>query len=486
MIPLFANNPMRFFFLIIAFLLPQGASALVVPAFPQANSHYIKELFEAVKIDLAGKTSPGAGTCTALQKELSRAEAAAQLRAIFVDRSAAATEPISDLSRSACYLFDIRAMEHALALLIRSSVTSAEACDSAASEHYRAAAALLHEKLRQVRAFGLDPRVQVPITGTGMNAPPPTATSAAANVLCPYDSDYAPTGISHLGCQEILLSTFATLAPFPPVFAQELSLLQKIVVQIQGSGGGGLTGALPLFRGTIQKLNMNADAFVKGLTASRFLSPPRFMVLTLLPFVAGNVGESGCFGWPADAGGVVTGSDITRQNTFSDIHTRELTEALAFIKLREEPQWKEYERSLEQDIGVESGILGFTLPAENLSDINREHIARESHLILALRDPQIRMANLANNLHARTRAFTSQAVGLTGSPSGLPPLRDFARRFSTFLSGMCTNRGCTQTLLRAIELSLRDECFPHFRSALFFMSNPTAGTLKPCKALYTD
>ena len=482
-----ATKPMRLLLLILfGLLLPQSALALPSPPLPQANSTYVQEVLDTLAADLALKTSPGPGSCTALQSELSRATAAARLRSLFVDREAAATEPLRDFARSACYAIDLRAMEHVLALLIHLSVQSAEQCDGSASEHYFTSATDLYEKLRQVRAFGLNPHVQVPITGTGASSPPLTATSASDDALCPYDSDFAAIGIGSLGCHEILYSTFASILPIPTVFIDELSLMEDIVVLLQGSGGGGLSGALPLYRSSLQKLDANASAFVQGVTSSRFLGPLQFLTPTLSPFVAGNVGESGCFGWPADAGGVVTGLDIAHQNAFPGVFTQELAEAFTFLRLREEPQWREYEQNLAQNIATEGGALGYTLPVENLSEINREHIARESHLILAIRDPQIRMANLANTLHSRTRAFTAQAVGLTGLPAGTPPLRDFAKRFAEFLMGMCTNRGCSQTLLRAVELSVRDECFPHFRSALFFAANPSAGTLRSCRAAYVD
>ena len=476
---------MRIAFLLIGFLfLPQNALALDAPAMPLANSPYVLEVFDLITTNLTGAPAGTPASCAQFQKTVARKESAERLRALFQDRIALSVEPTVDLSRTGCFVFDIQAMEHVLSDLIKKTMEKAGECNGDAEERYFDQAAYLWKEIQNVRRGGLNPRLR---TGEGPEVPPLTATSASDDAICPYDSDYAPVSLAQLGCQEILLSTFMTLGPFPSVSQDELSLGESILLHLQGSGGGGLSGALPLYRGSLSKIWQNAAAFVAGVTTARFPGPLKLFEPILTPFIAGNVGESGCYGWPANAGGVVTGEGITHQNAFPDILTRDLTDAFQFLKAREEPMWIEYIHSLRQEPGSPDGEpTDEVLSLDDLQEINREHILRESQLILGLRDPQARMANLANDLHQHTRAFTSQAVGLTGTPSGMPPLRDFAKRFSEFLMGMCTNRGCLHTLVRSVELSLRDECFPHFRSALFFAANPTAATLQPCRAKYAE
>lgn len=484
---------MRFLFFLFGLSIPiASAFALEVPPMPIAQSPYIQEVFNVITTSLTNATGGTPATCTPFEKDLARKDAATEIRLLFADPIGAAKEPARDLDRTACYAYDLQAMERVLAQLIAKTIESAGHCDGNAQEAYRTATVFLWQRMRDVRQFGLAPMVQVPVTGTGSKNIPLIATSASDDALCPYDSRYAPTGFSGLGCDSSYLTAFAPLAPVPTVLLAETSLLQSILTRISGAGGGGLTGELSLYRNALAKVSIDAAAFVKGIAiTSTNGRPPRTFTLLLEPiltsFVASNVGESGCYGWPANAGGVVSGKNITLQNEFPGVLTRELAEAFEFLRMREEPKWQEYLQSLQSEIGkTDGGAIGFTFPAENLGDINREHLARESHLILSIRDPQIRMANLANDLHNRTRVFTAQAVNLTGGPATTPPLREFVQRFTTFLSGMCSNRGCGKTLLRAFELSFREECFSQFRSALFFQMNPTARTLLPCRAKFAD
>src|SRR3989344_4672169 len=156
---------MRIAFLLIGFLfLPQNALALDAPAMPLANSPYV---LEAV-----------------------------------------------DLSRTGCFVFDIQAMEHVLSDLIKKTMEKAGECNGDAEERYFDQAAYLWKEIQNVRRGGLNPRLR---TGEGPEVPPLTATSASDDAICPYDSDYAPVSLAQLGCQEILLSTFMTLGPFPSV-----------------------------------------------------------------------------------------------------------------------------------------------------------------------------------------------------------------------------------------------------------------------------
>ncbi len=477
---------MRFMFLIFGFLLATPAYALDVPAMSPVNSPYIQEVFNVITTNLSSAAAGTPATCTAIEKAVQKENSIASLRSLFSVPNS--TEPARDLSRTACFAHDLTVMERVLAELVNLTITSAADCNGDAEGRYRSQAIFLWEKIQQVRSYGLDLRVQVPITGTGSDTVPLLATSASDDALCPYNSEYAPTGIAGLGCQEVLLSTYATLSSVPATFLRETALFDSIVRRLHGVGGGGLTGELSLYRGALTKIWKDAEAFVTAVSATWMPRPLQLFEPVLLPFIASNMGESGCFGWPADGGGVVTGNDISLQTSFPGVLTHELEDAFTFLRMREEPKWREYLQDLQQKIDeTEGGDIGYTFPAEGLNDINREHVARESRLILTIRDPQSRMANLANNLHASTRAFVAQAVNLTGSSGGdLPPLREFVGRFTAFLSGMCANRGCNQTLLRAYELSLRDECFPHFRMSLFFQMNPSASTLSPCRAQYAE
>lgn len=483
---------MRFLLLLIGLVIPAAsASALTVPPLPPAQSPYIQEVFDAITDSLTAATGGTPAACTPFEKDLARKEAAADFRSLFLDPLGGSKEPARDLLRTVCYAFDLQAMERALAALIAQTITSAGNCDGQSQEAYRTATVFLWQKIRDVRAYGLSPTVQAPVTGTGAKNPPLIATSTSDDALCPYDSRYAPVGFAGLGCNSAF---FPVSAPgiASPVLIAELSLLERILARTSNVFGGGLADELSLYRYALSKISGDAAAFVNGISLSSTNGrPPRALTLLFEPvltsFVASNVGESGCYGWPSSAGGVVSGKDLALRNEFPGVLTRELAEAFEFLRMREDPKWQEYLQSLQSEIArTDGGGIGFTFPAENLGDINREHVVMESHLILSIRDPQIRMANLANDLHDRTRAFTSQAVNLTGTPAGTPPLREFVQRFTTFLSGMCSNRGCGKTLLRAFELSLREECFSQFRSALFFSINPAASTLPACRAKFAD
>ena len=483
---------MRFFLLLIGLTLPiASAEALAVPPMPPTQSPYIQEVFDAITDSLTAATGGTPAACTPFEKDLARKEAAANIRLLFADPLGGSKEPARDLDRTACYAHDLQTMEGVLASLIAETIKSAGMCNGSASESYRTATVFLWQKIRDVRQYGLSPTAQAPVIGTGATHPPLLATSASDDGLCPYNSRYAPTGFAGLGCNSAFFPVTAPLA-VPSVLREEIALLERISTRISNLFGGGLADELSLYRSAFSKISGDAAAFVNGISLSSTNGrPPRVLTLLFEPvltsFVASNVGESGCYGWPSSAGGVVSGKDLALRNEFPGVLTRELAEAFEFLRMREDPKWQEYLQSLQLEIArTDGGGIGYTFPAENLGDINREHVAMESHLILSIRDPQIRMANLANDLHDRTRAFTAQAVNLTGSPVGTPPLREFVQRFTTFLSGMCSNRGCGKTLLRAFELSFRDECFSQFRSALFFSISPTAGTLPACRAKFAD
>lgn len=475
---------MRILFIILGLTLTtQTAHALVPPSAPAVNSLYIEEVFSDISNRLINTTSSGPAQGTDYDKRIAKAAAAARLRTLFIDLPGGAIEPGRDINRTACFVHDIRAMEEALVQLIDGVISQAENLDSEASEAYFSEVSFLWEKIRQVREYALDPNVQVPIVpGTGTGSAPWGATPSDDDALCPYASDFAPLGIDELGCTHQRFTFYDT----NPVFTEDANLFQQILLKL-GSDTTGISQKLLLYRNKLKGIWSHADTFVKNLHQASAPSPLN-ITETFTLFNAFNAGEQGCKGWPSEIfGETVSGEDITLQNYFPSVFSRELADAFEFLKVREGPAYREYVRDLNQRIEQGgSGYAGYTFSLGGLDDINREHVTRESHLILSMRDPQVRMENLANDLHLHTREFTSQAVSLEGQNVELPPLRKFVRRFADFLSKMCENRGCGRTILRALELSLTDDCYSSFRSAIYFKNNPSEATLPICKAKYVD
>ncbi len=475
---------MRTVFVLIGLLLiPQTASALVPPLAPAVNSPYIQEVFSEISDRLMNATSSGPAQGTDFDKKMNKAMYASRLRTLFVDLPGGVIEPSRDINRTACFVHDIRAMEEVLAQLIDGVIAKAEDLDYEAAEAYFNEASYLWEKIRQVREYALDPTVQVPvIPGTGTGVVPRYATPSDDDALCAYYSDFAPLGRGGLGCNAQRFTFYDT----NPVFTDEATLFQKILLKL-GSDTSGLAQRLLLYRNELKGIWDHADTFVRNLHQASAPHPLNIFE-HFSTFTAVNAGESGCKGWPSDVSSQkVTGEDITLQNYFPSVYSRSLADAFEFLKVREGPAYREYVRDLNRRIEEgDGGIVGYTLSSENLEDINREHVTRESHLIMALRDPQVKMENLANDLHLRTRDFASQAVSLEGQKVKLPPLRKFIRHFTTFLTWMCENRGCEKTILRAFELSLTDDCYTSFRSAIYFKNNPSEATLPACKAKFVD
>ena len=105
--------------------------------------------------------------------------------------------------------------------------------------------------------------------------------------------------------------------------------------------------------------------------------------------------------------------------------------------------------------------------------------------VATVRDPQRRMHNLSQYLHTQSRAFAGLATRVDPF-SDLPPLRQFAKDYATFLSRMCQTRGCLPTLLRTVELTEREGCFATFLLDQFFSDDPNASTLPACRAVFTE
>lgn len=478
---------LRLIFVLIGLTLTsQTVFAIVPPAAPEVNSPYVQELFGKISDRLVNASSAGPSNGSDYEKKMNKVAAAARLRSLFVDLPGGVIEPGRDINRTACFVHDIRAMEEVLAQLIDGVIASAENLDYESEELYFNEVAYLWEKIRQVREFALDPTVQIPVKpGTGTGSVPRFATPSDDDALCPYTSDFAPLGIDELGCTPKRFTFYDT----NPVLTEDANLFQQILLKL-GSDTTGISQKLLLYRNALKGIWSHADAFVKNLHPPS--APAALNIIEgFTLFNAFNEGESGCRGWPSDAldafGDPVSGENITLQNYFPSILSRELADAFEFLKVREGPAYREYVRDLNQRIEQSGGgYAGYTFSLGGLDDINREHVTRESHLILSIRDPQVRMENLANDLHLRTREFASQAVSLEGQNVKLPPLRKFIMGFTEFLSRMCENRGCTRTILRSLELSLTDDCYNSFRSAIYFKNNPSEATLPVCKARYVD
>jgi len=126
----------------------------------------------------------------------------------------------------------------------------------------------------------------------------------------------------------------------------------------------------------------HADTFVKNLHLASAPAPLN-IVENFRLFNAFNAGEQGCKGWPSEIfGETVSGEDITLQNYFPSVYSRELADAFEFLRVREEPQYREYVRDLNRRIEESGGgVAGYTLSSENLEDI-QEAITKADNVTL--------------------------------------------------------------------------------------------------------
>jgi len=467
---------MRILLFLIGFVLfaPMAEAALPVPETPFTISAYPQEVFAHVDNYLS---QASVGAATACSGEESAAAAADSLRDILLDLEGSVIEAQRDIKRTACYRHDIVAMEKYLRALIDWVISSAEECQGEMQSHYESMVVYVWNRLLNLRQFGLDPTVQAPAYGEEE----PTIGTGPSLHLCPYDSVYASPSFGGVGCRGIVASTITSV---------EINLLESIIARLGAIG----TVQLPGLRMQLMRIWVGAEEFVSGVSRRRFLEPSvfgRFEPDLTSGVPVPTAGEAGCLGWPANTPArIVTGEDIPLQNYFPFVLTNEMADTLAYLEVRDDPRWSEYERALQKDLEKdEGGALTFIAQGEGLRKTNRDHLDLESFSILSIRDAQLRVNDLANTLHASTRSFVRQAVILPDDSDPLPsptPLRTFARRYAMFLSRMCVNKGCENTLLRTIELSLRDECFSSFLMGAFFQANPSASTLPACRALYVD
>ena len=466
---------MRILLFLIGFTLSvPTAAALSAPKAPFTISAYPQEVFAHVENTLSGFTSSGEGSCI---PEEAKAAVADSLRDILLDLRGSVIEAQRDIKRTACYTNDIVAMEKYLRVLIDSTLSSAQSCDGEAQGQYKLMVNYVWNRLQNLRQFGLDPTTQAPAYGE----PGPNTGTGLSTYLCPYESVYASPGLGGVGCSGIVAST---------IVSKEITLLENIIARLGVIG----TVQLPALRTQLVRIWTGTEKFVSRMGRTRFLEPGVF--LDFEPDLTSGVpvptaGEAGCLSWPTGTvAGIVTGEGIPLQSYFPFVLTSEMADTLEFLEVRDDPRWFEYERALEKDIEDEKiSALTYITQGGPLRDTNRDHMELESFSILSIRDAQLRMNDLANMLHASTRSFVKQAIVLPDDPDPLSnpiPLRIFAWKYANFLSRMCVNKGCQKTLLRTIELSLRDECFSSFLMGAFFQANPSASTLPACRALYVD
>jgi hypothetical protein len=470
---------MRFFFILAGIVLfTSEAHALSAPPRSTTLSKYVEGIFDHVETALSTAPSgPGGAPCDAVKSE---AEAARKMRAIFLGIDETVTEAGKDIERTACFRADAEALERYVRALFELALQKSQTCDTAGQDAYEKQAQYVWARLWNLRRLGLDPRAQAPLDMGKEREIPIGASPTDDNLLCPYNSIYALPTLTFAppgpGCRDSGVPSTASAA-----LQREASTLKSILEKSASLGG-----SLTLLEGTIVRILSDAADFVGGLTMMRPLSPPLLptpLVLPSTPFA--NTDEAGCFGWPSEMGGVVSGENVSLENEFPFVLTTDLAEVFAYLREHQREPWFEYLTSLDRASGS-GGALGQALFRSSLRALNQYHLQPESFSILTIRNTQKRLEESANILHEGTLRFARLATLLPGDPvlpEG-PPLRAFARSYATFLSRMCINRGCQTTLSRAIELSLRDECFSSFLMHIFFQANPSASTLPACKALY--
>jgi hypothetical protein len=477
---LFANNILKKLLFITGLLLiAQNASALAVPSAPDAISPYAQEVIQSMDNMLTNASSGSAGNCDG---NFNTAKATRELREILFDTYASVSEPNADIERSACLVNDVEALEIYLRELIDLMIQSASSCDDSAKAAYQNAIRFVWNKLFDIRRFGTDPRTHSPFEGEVIDDPPSGSSSSDDDTRCPYHSVYTLPTISDIGCQDDDLPLSAR-----DRLQVEMSVMNNILEKIGILGIRGLSFEFGNLRNRIFSIFSDRDDYISDVSTSRLPGP---RALPQIPaFTNTNVdnsGESGCIGWPSDVvSGPVTGDDIPLQGYYPFVLTQEIAEVFSFLQERDHVRWFEYVRSLNTEI-IDEELFLSAFNSSSMENINREHLKVESLSMLSIRDPQKNMQNFADELHKNTLDFASHVVSLDGGENADAPLRALARKYATFLSRMCVNRSCSYSLLRAIEHTLRDDCFSAFLMDSFFRDNPSNSTLPECRAIYAN
>jgi hypothetical protein len=450
------------------------------PQRPDLISRYARALIDEAEGRLSALPGSSSDPCdAALEREV-----VSNMRLMFREAQNGFALPQEDVARSACFTSDIVGLERYVRDLLMDAVLQAESCNGERARSIVSIAAMVWDGISKLRQYGLDPEARAPVTGSGSAAPPPGATPQSDDALCPYTSQYAATGFADAGCQ------YADLFPSAATsrLKEEAGLMRRILFRALGDGFFGIGSVeLPFFRDLLSRFWNATDLYVSNVTRQRSVLPLYRFTPTFTLRSVPNAGESGCLGWPSDVtAGPVTGEDIALQQYFPFILTDELAEMIAFLEERDGHKWQEYVRSFREELASNGSFneLLFLSYGTDVASLNRDHLSRESSLIFSLREPQERYERLADRLHESTRRFAQQAVTMPGSAFD-PPLRTFVREYATFLARMCQNRGCGDNLIRAVELSRRDECFSSFLQDQFFRDHPSERTLESCRAIYT-
>ena len=441
---------------------------------PDVISPYAQNVIQSMDDVLTSASSGGTGTCDG---SFNAAKATRELREILFDTHAAVLEPSKDIKRSACLRSDVEALEKYLRDLIDLMVLSAANCDDLAKASYQEAIRFVWDKLFFIRKSGTDPQAHSPLVDGIIDNPPFGSSANDDDSRCPYHSVYAMPSISDTGCQDDALPITSNAG-----LQNEMTFMNRILQKIGILGVGGLALEFDNLRNRLFSIWDERDDYISDVSTSRLpgsgVGVNQVPVFT--PTIVQNSGESGCLGWPSDVlSGPVTGKDIPLEEYYPFVLTREIAEIFSFLQERDHVRWFEYVRSMNNEIIAEELFLNAFTPLF-MEEINRDHLGVESFSILSVRDPQSRMANLADDLHKQTLGFASHTVSLDGGEHSDAPLRVLARNYAKFLSRMCINRSCGNSLLRAIEHTLRDECF------YAFLMNPSNSTLRECRARYVN
>jgi hypothetical protein len=447
---------MRYLLIIIGFLtFPLSAYALNAPERPEVKSEYVKSVLKKVEQTLGDATADNFSDC---DQNKSAQTAIQSFREMLFDADAVVVQPQKDVARSMCYMQDIQALERYIADLIDLSIENAWSCNSAAGKIYREEAVFIWDMLLQVRRYGLNPRMQIPVSGERVEFDSANTDPTSDDALCPYYSEYAPIGFDGAGC-------YGEGYPIWDVsyFMEEYE------------------DALPEYYNMLVDIIEEANRFVKAISIRDPF--PRIVLNPIFPsHIAPNAEESGCKGWPSDVGGVVTGENIPLMEYSPVVLTTELADAIAFIQERSTKKWYEYEKTLDEQAKEQGGgAIGGQFMFPDITSINSDHLDRETSSILSIRDPQEKMESIADSLHLNTKKFSAEVQS-----SDNDSIRGFIRQYSEFLARMCVNRGCGHILLRAIELSLKDECFSAFNKDRDSLSvGAGSSNLGSCRASYT-
>lgn len=393
--------------------------------------------------------------------------------------------------RSACFQYDIWRIEDVIESAVVDYLDRAEVCDVKAMEPIDAILVALADLLLAVRKGGLNPDF-----GRPPGDPPGGATDVDDDLLCPYHSAYAVPTLQDFqtlvswgkGCSDIDLPLGAEA-----ILHEEAQLLDRITERFVDSSPlappWSFLDTAEWYRLLVMDIRNLAQVFVTNLSSlvgtfgGPFPDPPTPFPPDLYGGTGSTIGESGCRGWPTTSTeGVVRGEGyaLARRghSPFLDPALRRmlafLEEALTIVAnlkdldLTKRPN--EYLLTLRRQLDESRGSATGSSLTEDvaavlfLNSLFAQHVEEEAAFLLSIQDGQARLRQSLRPVHALSREVARSIVPLPGEipPADGPPWRGFLGKFLLFLSQMCPNRGCSDAIMRAYELSLRDECYPYF------------------------